>query len=488
MENTHKIKSLKKTLQFSFILLIGIMIIPTIYSIVVTQIHTKQYDNIITNVSNANRINQIAKNDIPNELWEIVCGKQNYFSTTPYTMVKSIFSGLQDMQKKTKSENKQKLEVAFRACTTLQRNIENLEAQMNSGSTVTQNEASLDEIRTITALFSDIMQDFILSEIESAAQTNLSIKKSTVNLTLLQIIIVLFSFVICLNSYFTISKAVRTPISNMEKLSTEIAQGNLSARTKVPDVEEMITLANNMNLMAEQIDILIKKNIEEQQNFQKAEMKALQAQITPHFLYNTFDTIIWLAEQEETEEVVKITKAFSNFLRISLSRGHEWITVEQELDHIRNYLTIQKIRYADILNYEINVNEELINYKTIKLTLQPLVENAIYHGIKNKRGRGHLTVCVDYLDEYKNSIKFSVTDDGAGFTSERLEEVKKELLSGSKNAENLSSVYGLYNVNKKLKLYYGEKTQGLEIESEQGKGSSISFIIPCITENGAENV
>jgi len=489
MNNIFKTRSLKKTLQYSFLFLIGIMIIPTIYSIVVTQVHTKQYDNIITNVSNANRINQIAKNDIPNELWEIVCGKQDYFSTSPYTMIKSIFSGLEDMQQHTKSkENKQKLDVAFRACTTLQRNIEMLETQMKTGSTVTQNEASLDEIRTITALFSDIMQDFILSEIESASQTNRSIKKATVNLTLLQIIIVLFSFVICLNSYFSVSKAVRNPISDMQKLSTEIAQGNLSARTKVPDTEEMIPLANNMNLMAEQIDLLIKKNIEEQQNFQKAEMKSLQAQITPHFLYNTFDTIIWLAEQEETEEVVKITKAFSNFLRISLSRGHEWITIEQELDHIRNYLTIQKIRYADILNYEINVNEELSDFKTIKLTLQPLVENAIYHGIKNKRGRGHLNVNVDYLDETKKSIKFTVTDDGAGFTEERLAEVKKELLSGSEDAEKLSSVYGLYNVNKKLKLYYGSKTDGLIIESEHGKGSAISFIIPCIAENGEQNV
>lgn len=481
--------SLKKTLQYSFMFLIGIMMIPTIYSIVVTQVHTQQYDNIITNVSNANRINQIAKNDIPNELWEIVCGKQEYFSTTPYTMVKSIFTGLNEMQHNTiNQENKQKLDVAFRTCTTLQRNIEMLETQMKEGSTVTQNETLLDEIRTISALFSDIMQDFILSEIESANETNLSIKKSTINLTLLQIIIVLFSFAICLNSYFTISKSVRNPIADMEKLSSEIAQGNLAARTNLPETEEMIPLAKNMNQMAEQIDILIKKNIEEQKNFQKAEMKALQAQITPHFLYNTFDTIIWLAEQEETEEVVKITKAFSNFLRISLSRGHEWITVAQELDHIRNYLTIQKIRYADILNYEINVNEELTEFKTIKLTLQPLVENAIYHGIKNKRGRGHLKVTVDYADEQKTSIRFRVNDDGAGFTEERLEEVQKELESGSEDAEKLSSVYGLYNVHKKLKLYYGDKTQGLQIESEQGKGSSISFVTPCISEYGEEDV
>ena len=230
--------------------------------------------------------------------------------------------------------------------------------------------------------------------------------------------------------------------------------------------------------MTEQIDALLKRNVEEQKNFQKAEMKALQAQITPHFLYNTFDTIVWLAEEERTEEVVKITKAFSDFLRISLSRGHEWITIQQELDHIRNYLTIQKIRYADILNYEVDADESLMDFKMIKLVLQPLVENAIYHGIKNKRGRGKLNVSVHYLDEGHKSIRFAVTDNGAGFTQERLDEVRQELATGAEDSEKLSSVYGMYNVNKKLKLYYGEQTEGLVIESEAGKGSCISFTIP----------
>ena len=215
-------------------------------------------------------------------------------------------------------------------------------------------------------------------------------------------------------------------------------------------------------------------------------MKALQAQITPHFLYNTFDTIIWLAEEEKTDEVVKITKAFSEFLRISLSRGHEWITIAQELDHIKNYLTIQKIRYADILNYEIEADEEILNYKIIKLVLQPLVENAIYHGIKNKRGRGHLKVSANFTDDKKSSIMFTVTDDGAGFTQERLAQVNNELENATLDAEKLTSVYGLYNVNKKLKLYYGKETEGLVIQSEHNKGSCISFVIPCMA--GEQNV
>ena len=474
-------------LQISYIFLIGIMIIPTIYSVIVLQIHTKQYDDIITNVSNANRINQIAKTDVPNWLWEIVCGKKSFDENPPYEMINTIFEGIADMQAHTKSrDNKQKLEVAFRACTTLDNNIKMLENQMRGGSSVTANETSLDEIRTITALFSDIMQDFILSEIETANETNNSIKHSSIILTILQITIIIFSLAVSLNGYITVLRSIDRPLSDMKELSTQIAGGNLDARTKVPDVDELIPLANNMNLMAEQINVLIQKNIEEQQNIQKAEMKALQAQITPHFLYNTFDTIIWLAEEEKTDEVVKITKAFSEFLRISLSRGHEWITIAQELDHIKNYLTIQKIRYADILNYEIEADEEILNYKIIKLVLQPLVENAIYHGIKNKRGRGHLKVSANFTDDKKSSIMFTVTDDGAGFTQERLAQVNDELENATLDAEKLTSVYGLYNVNKKLKLYYGKETEGLVIQSEHNKGSCISFVIPCMV--GEQNV
>jgi len=485
-EKVVKIRSLRKTLQISYIFLIGIMIIPTVYSVVVLQIHTKQYDDIITNVSNANRINQIAKNDVPNWLWEIVCGKKSFDENPPYDMISQIFDGIADMQTHTKSrDNKQKLEVAYRACTTLDNNIKMLEHQMKAGSSVTANETSLDEIRTITALFSDIMQDFILSEIESANETNDSIKHSSIILTILQITIILFSLGVSINGYISVSKSIQKPLSDMKELSTQISHGNLEARTNVPDVDELIPLANNMNLMAEQIDLLIKKNIEEQQNIQKAEMKALQAQITPHFLYNTFDTIIWLAEEEKTDEVVKITKAFSEFLRISLSRGHEWITISQELDHIKNYLTIQKIRYADILNYDIEVDEEILDCKIIKLVLQPLVENAIYHGIKNKRGRGNLKVTAHFTDETKRFIVFTVSDDGAGFSEDRLSQVKSEL-NDANNAENLTSVYGLYNVNRKLKLYYGENTKGLVIESEPNKGSCISFTIP--SAEGEQNV
>lgn len=473
-------KSLKKTLLRTYIFLLLITLVPTVYSIAVSQIHTQQYNRIISNVSKANRINQMVKDDVPAELWEIICGKKTIAQGRLYVMLNEITDGLDEMLSDSRtSKSRETLEVAKRANTTLIRNVHKLIDDMNLGSSVTQNESALDEIRTITALFSDIMQDFIVAESESAAETNASINNTSIILTVLQLIITILAVIISIKSFITVSGAVGKPISDMEKLSTQIANGDLSAQIDIPQVEELDTLAENLNKMTGQISLLIQKNMEEQRNFQKAEMKALQAQITPHFLYNTFDTIVWLAEEERNDDVVKITKAFSEFLRISLSRGHEWITIQQELDHIKNYLTIQKIRYADILRYTIDADEELVNLKMIKLVLQPLVENAIYHGIKNRRGRGELNVSVQYQDAEKTKIHFLVKDNGAGFTEERLREVREELATGAADSEKLTSVYGLYNVNKKLRLYYGEKTDGLIIESEPGKGSCISFVIPA---------
>ena len=477
----HK-KSFRKTLLITYISIVFITLIPSVYSIIVSQIHTSQYTQIIWNVSTANSINGIAKDDIPAELWEIICGKKEIKDGNQNKMADEITTGLSLMLLRNKNPASQaKLEVANRALLTLRRNIDMLITNMKNGSSVTQNEAALDEIRTITALFSDLIQDFIVTEIESASRTNQSIKNTSIILTAIQILITILAVIISFNSFISVSGAIQRPIADMEKLSTKVANGDLTARIDIPHVDELDTLALNMNTMTEQIDVLIQKNIQEQENFQKAEMKALQAQITPHFLYNTFDTIIWLAEEKKTDEVVKITKAFSEFLRISLSRGHEWITIAQELDHIKNYLTIQKIRYADILNYDIQADDEILDYPIIKLVLQPLVENAIYHGIKNKRGRGHLTVTAGYTDETKQSVTFCVTDDGAGFTDERLQQVSSELSDSNIDAEHLTSVYGLYNVNKKLKLYYGDKTDGLVIKSEHKQGSTISFTIPCIS-------
>ena len=194
-------KSLRKTLLITYIFLLFITLIPSIYSVVVFQAHTKQYSQIISNVSTANKISSIAKDDIPSELWNIICGKKEIDSADHNIMLDRIDSGLSRMLLTNKNEESRGiLEVATRAYTTLRRNVDMLISQMQRGSPVTQNEATLDEIRTITSLFADIMQDFIVTEIDYANLTNQSLRNTSIILTAIQIIISVLAVIISLNS------------------------------------------------------------------------------------------------------------------------------------------------------------------------------------------------------------------------------------------------------------------------------------------------
>jgi two-component system sensor histidine kinase YesM len=227
---------------------------------------------------------------------------------------------------------------------------------------------------------------------------------------------------------------------------------------------------------------LLDAKIKEQANLKKAELRALQAQINPHFLYNTLDTIIWMAESKKTDEVIEIVRALSSFFRISLSKGKDWITIGEEIERTRSYLTIQKMRYRDIMDYEIKVDEGVLDSTILKLILQPLVENALYHGIKNKRSGGTITLRAKQKNE--NEILLQVEDDGIGFTPEKLAQVQAELNDDSGEIR-LESGFGIDNVNKRIKLYYG-KQYGLSIKSEYYTGTCATLVIPAIQDDAIE--
>ena len=218
----------------------------------------------------------------------------------------------------------------------------------------------------------------------------------------------------------------------------------------------------------------------EQKQLRKAEFELLQAQINPHFLYNTLDAIVWSAEAGNQKQVVKMVGSLSEFFRSSLNKGKELVRVREELSHARSYLEIQQIRYQDILSYEIEVPEELFEYEIPKITVQPIVENALYHGIKNRRGGGKITITGEEGD---NDYRIIVTDDGIGMDSERLAQIT-EGLSG-KNPGDVK-IYGLYNVNERIKLFYGEE-YGISIESEYDRGTRVVIRLPKKSTEIVEN-
>jgi two-component system sensor histidine kinase YesM len=190
-----------------------------------------------------------------------------------------------------------------------------------------------------------------------------------------------------------------------------------------------------------------------------------------------------MAESKKTDQVVKIVSALSKFFRISLSKGMDWITIGEEVERIKSYLTIQRMRYRDILDFKIEVDESVAENTILKLILQPLVENALYHGIKNKRRKGTINVRARRKNE--DEILLEVEDDGIGFTPEKLAQLRAELDDDSGDIK-LESGFGIGNVNKRIRLYYG-KPYGLSVQSEYTTGTCVTLVIPAKVETPPEN-
>lgn len=294
------------------------------------------------------------------------------------------------------------------------------------------------------------------------------------------IFVVLLSIIFTAILYIFISEQLTRPIRNIKEKMKQAERG-VFVEAECNNRDEIGDLYRSFNKMIKNIMQLIEDKQKEQKALQKAELKALQAQINPHFLYNTLDAIVWMTETNNNDKVVEITKAFSSFFRITLSKGNEWITLAEEIEHTRSYLIIQRMRYRDILSYEIDVDDSILKCRILKLILQPIVENALYHGIKNKRNPGSIIVRASRYGDEK--ILLEVIDDGNGMTEERLREVVAHI-NADNSVSRKNEGYGLRNVNQRIKLYYG-KQYGLFIKSEYKKGTHVSVIIPLV---GDENV
>ncbi len=463
--------SIKGKIKLSYIVLILMLTVVSLTNIFSSMFITGRYDRIILNVEFANSLNQMVKSEIGTEVWDIVSGKKDFNKANQYKYINQIYTGIDWLSSNSNShEAINHLRVAKRANNTLKTYVDKLGEQIGNNAKVSENEQTLEEIRSVTAVLYDILQQFTFSEIESAAQLNQDIRLFHTSLLILQVLMIIAVIIIAIISLVSLTKSINKPIMELQDMAGEIAKGNFMVRAQKPKVTELYELTRSLNTMAVKIEGLIEENIDKQKNLQKSEMKALQAQITPHFLYNTFDTIIWLVQANKNEEAIKTVEALTSFFRISLSRGSDWITVEKEVEHIRNYLTIQEIRYADILSYSIDVDEKMYAHKILKLMLQPIVENAIYHGVKYLRGRGEILIR-GYMEN--NCICFSVTDTGVGMDSETLEKLRENFVIAEKCG------YGLYNINKRIELFYDIKN-GLTIESELGVGTTVSFQLPIL--------
>lgn len=270
-----------------------------------------------------------------------------------------------------------------------------------------------------------------------------------------------------------ISETITKPIVELRNLMQQTEKGDLTVRFESDYQDEISDLGRNFNYMLERIQELLDQVYEEQENKRLAELKVVQEQFKPHFLYNTLDTIGWMAREHSADDIVRLVNALTNVFRISLSKGKDYITLQEEMRYITNYLYIQKIRYGPKVLYETELDPACAEEKVPKLILQPLVENAIYHGVKMKRGDGHLSVRA--VMENENVIRLEVRDDGRGMDEAKAKELEKLLNEPSRPDQNQS--FGLFYIKERLRIRYGSSFC-VEVWSREQEGTVITIFIP----------
>lgn len=271
-------------------------------------------------------------------------------------------------------------------------------------------------------------------------------------------------FVVIIGTF--IAGRITKPINHLEEVMGDIESGFKHIEIEHSGSYEVQSLSQNYNNMMTQIQGLIKDVSSKEQAIRAYELTALHSQINPHFLYNTLDTIVWMAEFNDSQKVIQVTKALARFFRLSLSGGSEYVSITSEIDHVRQYLIIQKERYGDQLNYSIEEEEGIKDVMIPKIIIQPIVENAIYHGIRDLDVPGNITINVSKVGK---DIWFVIKDNGHGYV---VGELKKPIKTG--NAK-LGGV-GLHNVDQRLKLSYGED-YGVFVESTVHVGTTVTIKI-----------
>jgi two-component system, sensor histidine kinase YesM len=468
--------SIRLKLLLSFFLVIFLMASVNVALVILAMDYKGQYDILINNITTANQLNGYTKSAIDTATWDIVKGKVAFDDGTQYQILDDVTKTINQMSAATDSESgRQQLEVIRRTMATLRYYVDMLGSQMHAGSKYDDNVKTLDNIRGVSSVMEESLQDYMLFEINRTGQKYSETQASFSRWVLISIAVLTLVIFISILLAREISNSIYVPIKKLQNVTATITHEDLKPLLNSTNADELTELGLSFNIMTSRIRQLLEEKIKEQENLKKSEMRVLQAQINPHFLYNTLDTIIWLAETNQPGLVVDIVRALSNFFRVSLSRGKDWIKIRDEIEHVRSYLTIQKVRYRDILEYQIDVDDAILDSSILKLSLQPLVENALYHGIKNKRGGG--SISVRGLQADPETVIFEVADTGIGVPPEKLIQIQRALKNENDSVEIGDNGYGIFNVHKRIELYYG-KQYGLTMDSKYQQGTLVKMRLP----------
>ena len=455
----------------AFRTLTAILVLPAVISLALLLVNAAWYQSSMLRMEEVAALKPVVSTDIPEMVWVAVSGRATFENCGVYEAIDEVNRSLDAMTAKDGPGARLELTVARRTMETLTQYVRQIEENLKSNVPVVESERVLEEVRDVASLVDSMLEDYISAEISLSAQSNRRMTRVVILSAVLEVLILLGALLLSARMGRRVAGLIRSPIERLENFA------GMMAGVPPTDLSELKHLTEGINVMADRLESLIAQNRQEQENLRKSELRTLQAQINPHFLYNTLDAIVWQAEAGHSGEVIHITRALSDFFRISLSSGADWIPLAQELKHLSGYLSIQKARYRDILNYVIDVPADLGESYVLKLLLQPLVENAIYHGIKDRRGGGLITVTGR---EDGGFLCFCVQDTGRGMTPDQLRDVRArmrgELPPAYAPYANAGTGFGLNNVDRRIRLYYDQE-EGLSIESGP-EGTRVSFRVP----------
>ncbi len=436
--------------------------------------YNQQYDRLIGNATAASEFSIDFKKDFDQKIYLIIVGNQTFENADPYDDISQAKRIVSDLKNATTSEKNIARLVRIERCL---KNLEKYTGEIEENvKTVGNYDENIEiwnlDISGVTALIQEYMMEFLYYQTKEIETVREGMEAQSMQWLLISI---MFLGAIAIGTTVLsalIPKSITRPIRHLCKVTEAVSRGNLEVRSNIKHGVEVKKLGDSLDVMIKRLHDSMEAVKMEQKNLREAELELLQMQINPHFLYNTLDTIVWLAEAGKQKEVVNMVEALSEFFRTSLNQGNDIITIKEECLHATRYLQIQQIRYQDILAYEIQVPSEIENYLIPKITLQPFIENALYHGIKNKRGGGKIVLEGEKLG---NKFVIRVKDNGIGMTPERLAIVNRGI---RKEGTEEKDFYGLYNVNQRIILRFGNEF-GIRLESQYNVGTMVEVLLPC---------
>ena len=423
-----------------------------------------QYEKEIRNITTVSTFNQNFKDEVDLKMYQFVTGSA---SDVPLEEVSEAKALAETLQAGTRNKDSQS---AIHSVVNLMDNLSDCISELENTNGYDQRMAQLENnIYVITELIQKYMNTYLYYEAGELAALRQTMGVWRTVSSIAAPTLMLFLILLSIRRVVRVSRSITQPIDKLYQRVQEIGRGDLTVKPPVTAYDDKLqTLSDSMEEMVGKLNDQIELTHREQARLRSMELSLLQAQINPHFLYNTLDTIVWLVETKKNDEAVEMVSSLSTYFRSFLSNGKEIVLLSEELQHVKSYLKIQQFRYQDILRYSIDIDPIIENSTIPKMTLQPLVENAIYHGIKPKRGIGTVLVKGEMRGD---RVVLTVSDTGIGMSPETREKILSSLGS------NEPPGFGVFAVWQRLKLTFGDDFT-FDIESEEDSGATFRIVLP----------